>query len=78
MFYLKGDGVARDTGKGIALLERACEGTDRGQCLTLGMRYQLGQGVEQNNEKATRYFRMACEAGVTVACREAQVPSGGR
>jgi TPR repeat protein len=64
-------GMARDVARGISLLERACEGTDAGSCIPLGMRYAQGVGVNVDKARAARYLTKACEAGLTMACEQA-------
>lgn len=50
---------------------RACDGASDGvACFELGRMTQVGLGVRQDSEQATKYFAKACRLGIAAACTE--------
>jgi TPR repeat protein len=47
-----------------------CEGGNAHRCGSLAWRYRKGNGVGQDEDRATRLFGQACAAGDTYSCPE--------
>jgi len=45
-----------------------CESGNAQKCFDIGMSYSLGEGVEKNERKASKYFLEACNAGHGKGC----------
>jgi len=62
-------------------LDQECERGESGQCLLLGVIYDVGYVILQNYELATYYYGRSCDLGSPVACAwaavEAERPEGG-
>jgi len=65
---LRGEGVARDVPRALALLERAARGGLGGAALTLGLAYEEGKAVPKDPLRAFDYYRAAAAAGSAEAC----------
>jgi TPR repeat protein len=73
---IKGVGVAKDEARGVALLEKSCEGSlKRGApwpslraCLVLGQLYEQGGTVTKDKEAAKKLYRLACFSGSQEGC----------
>lgn len=65
---LKGDGVARDPARAVALLDSACAAEDFTACFGLANTYGVGVGVPRDTRKANALARKACDGGVKEAC----------
>ncbi len=50
------------------LYERGCRYREARSCNNLGIMYQFGQHVAQNAKTAARYFRSACDFGLSDGC----------
>jgi TPR repeat protein len=60
--YFKGDGVPKDSTKGVALLLKACQGANGDECAELGTIYGKGKyDIAVDKEKAYRFYRRACD-----------------
>jgi TPR repeat protein/tetratricopeptide (TPR) repeat protein len=67
--YSTGDnGVAKNIPLAVHLLEKACNLGHEGACMSLGQRYNLGEGVDHDDQKARTFYRKACTAGNKAAC----------
>lgn len=63
MGYLDGDGVAEDTAKGVAFLERAAAAGDSFSMALLGDCCSVGKGVDVSGKKAIQWWTQAAELG---------------
>lgn len=62
MMYFKGDTVAQDSNKGVALLTKACKGGSADECSDLGDVWHKGQyGLPKDEQKAFAAYHDACE-----------------
>src|ERR1019366_5355781 len=62
--YRKGEGVAKDEVKAVALFRKACDGAEEMACNNTGVMYKTGDGVPQDDAKASAVFKKACDAGL--------------
>jgi hypothetical protein len=62
--YAQGQGGARDQGKAQEVYQKACEQNNFTSCTSLGSLYQ----DTGNSEEARKYFKKACDGGLTEAC----------
>ncbi|SNT19229.1 Sel1 repeat-containing protein [Granulicella rosea] len=46
----------------------ACESRDAVGCILLGVDYEKGDGVDQDDKQAFHYFRQACDLGLPDGC----------
>jgi TPR repeat protein len=61
-------GVAIGTCPDIAVCERECDAGSADRCRRLAATYALGEGVAQDEERATRLYEHACDMGDPSAC----------
>ena len=62
---LRGDGVAKDLGKGFALLDGACRSNeDPYACARTALLLERGQGAPRNLVRAKALYRDACARGI--------------
>lgn len=54
----------------VSNMRQSCENGDAASCSALGTAYDHGKGVEQDDEKAKKYYEQACHGGVGDACYE--------
>ena len=67
--YSFGMGVDKvDIFKTIKYFKKSCEMGYQEGCVSLGMRYILGQGVKQDYSKGIDLYRKACDAGHSGGC----------
>jgi TPR repeat protein len=62
--YAQGQGGARDQGKAREVYQKACEQNNLSSCASLGSLFQ----DTGNNDEARKYFKKACDGGLTAAC----------
>jgi hypothetical protein len=68
MAYIGGNGVRKDTQKGLELLERSAAQGNRGAQIELGMEYEDGvDGVPHNQARAISFLKAAAEQHQSVA-----------
>lgn len=67
MLYMKGEGVTRQTERGVALLTRAAELGQGEAQNALAMLYLSGDGVARDDARAVRWLTTAAEAQVATA-----------
>lgn len=61
---LRGDGVAKDPARGVALLEKAARAGHSGAAFRLGMLHAKGEaGLPRDYERSRAYFRAAAAGG---------------
>ena len=60
---LRGDGVARDSARAVALYERAADLGHHWAMLALGTLYERGDGVARDRQRALHWLQRAVEAG---------------
>ena len=68
MHYLEGEGLEKDVGKGLEMLERAGRKGDGGALYYLGCSYRDGNGVEQDFKKAVAYLKRSAGRKEPSAC----------
>ncbi len=62
--YMEGKlGFEKDTASGLALLEKAANGGNTSSSVYLGKVYAKGEGVEQNMERAMKWYEQAASSG---------------
>jgi TPR repeat protein len=66
--YARGDGVARDDPRSVALFEKACGLGDTFGCTWLGWQLQQGRGAPKDVARAKVLLHQACESGSAWAC----------
>jgi uncharacterized protein len=66
--YFRGDGVAKDVGEGLRLLDVACQHEDQDACHRLARRYSLGEGVPADGARAFEMFARTCAKQHRAAC----------
>jgi len=54
----------------VDLFKKACEGRYAIGCTDLGIAYQAGLGVRQNNAEALKYFGKACDLKDEEGCEK--------
>ena len=64
----RGQGVAVDYSRAVALYSQACNSGYVEGCVNLGDMYEDGQGVTQNDPWAAVLFSKACDAGSAEGC----------
>jgi len=47
---------------------KACDGGYATGCYNLGLRYEFGKGVKQDDFKAMKYYTKACDCGYAGGC----------
>ena len=62
--YAQGQGGVRDQGKAREVYQKACEQNNLSSCASLGSLFQ----DTGNNDEARKYFKKACDGGLTAAC----------
>lgn len=68
-FYFQGLAPAtKNSAKGAALLDKACEGNVTSVCLEAGVHYLDGQDVVRDDEKGFGFVKKACDAHEPWAC----------
>ena len=60
--------MIEDYGRARALYSQACDGGSMRGCNNLGVLYDHGRGVAENNARARALFRQACNGGNENAC----------
>jgi hypothetical protein len=60
--YLRGQGVAKDTAKGMAWLEKAASNNHRRAQTKLGIAYHRGQGIRKNQVMAHMWLSLSSDA----------------
>ena len=68
--YLVGQGVTRDTPKGLSLLDRSCNAGVAPACRNIGVVYVTGNGVPADAARGEEYFDRACQLHLDKACTE--------
>lgn len=68
--YLDGQGVGKNNGKGVSLLDLGCALEDPVGCEALGHALVIGAGGKKDETRATAAFHKACKAGLRTACTE--------
>jgi TPR repeat protein len=63
LMYVRGNGVARDESRGIALIEQAAEKELPAAMLALASALYSGEGVAQDRERARHWLVRAAETG---------------
>jgi hypothetical protein len=58
----------RDRVEAARLYERACQGGELVGCTNLGLLYEAGEGVPQDQARANGLYQIACEGGELLAC----------
>ena len=53
----------------VKLFTKACDSGLYDECYNLGIMYDLGQGVQQNNQKSLEFFKKSCERGDKLGCK---------
>jgi TPR repeat protein len=67
---LKGEGVPRDPSAAVLPLQRACDASLIGACMSLGLLlYSGASGVPRDQVQSAIAFRRACDGGIGAACR---------
>src|ERR1019366_80932 len=66
--YRKGEGVAKDEVKAVALFRKACDGGETRGCFDLGNMYANGLGVAPDHTKAVALFQKVCDGGNADGC----------
>ena len=70
MMYIEGNGVAKDSAKGISWCVKAAESGGRDgthYAYSLALDYYHGDGIPQNHEEALRWYREAAHEGASDA-----------
>jgi hypothetical protein len=62
--YAQGQGGARDQRKALEVYQKGCELGNLRSCVNLGSLFQ----DTGNNDEARKYFKKACDGGLTEAC----------
>jgi TPR repeat protein len=75
---LKGDGVAKSTADGIALLKKACDAGSGAGCSHLGNVYQHGRGVRTDTAAAASLYERGCESGDAFGCMGFSITLAGQ
>jgi len=57
-----------DAARSAAMLEQACDRAFAPSCVALADRYESGEGVEPDPERAAQLLEQACMDGSTLAC----------
>jgi TPR repeat protein len=71
---VEGTAVPADPGRGLAMLELACEGKDMYACFTAGLLHEEGRGgAPRDPQRAATAFGRACELGHATGCYNAGI-----
>ena len=67
LLYDEGRVLEQDKQQALHWLKKSAEHTLPVACLYLGMKYEFGNGVQQNNITAKHYYKLAAEQGWAMA-----------
>ena len=59
--------------KAFELFKKACDGGEMRGCVTLGVMYADGDGVEKDLGKAAQLYKKACDGGEMLGCRNLDI-----
>lgn len=68
--YARGDGVAKDYSRAIALFSKACDARNAEGCAGLGAMYLFGLGVTKDDLRAKALFSKGCDQAIAISCRD--------
>jgi hypothetical protein len=61
--------LPKNTGRAVALYEKACEGGEMSMCNNLGVCYNKGEcGLSRDEIRAEQLYKKACKGGESGAC----------
>ncbi len=71
--YRDGSMVEQDTGRALALFQRACDGGETEGCVVLGSMYENGLWVGLDRQRGEALYQRACEGGDAEGCEALEV-----